>query len=136
MPLIEHKGIKDMDDRLTKAAFVGYSKKPDKGTPADKAAKLRSKFRKTMRSCADRSVDLCGTDNGRGSRRNIQLGFEIAQEAYPVINVQFSTFDGSTGTPFFYTERSLEKVKTNLYHFEIAVVDIENLLKIAEVMLT
>lgn len=136
MPLIEHKGIKDIDDRLTKAMFVGYSKKPDKGTPADRAAKLRSKFRKTMRSCADRSVDLCGTDNGRGSRRNVQLGFEIAQEAYPIMDVLFSTFDGSTGTPFFYTERSLEKVKTNLYHFEIAVEEIEDLLKVQEVMTT
>lgn len=134
MGLTEHDGIRSFEKRVGAAMFVGYNKKPEKGTAAERAAKLRSKFRKQIRGCADKLVELSGTDNGRGSFQALRMGFELAQSAPHGAEVLYASFDGATGTPFFFTRSALSRVDSVLEESEKLLEEIEKLLKVEEVM--
>lgn len=135
MAMTEHAGVRDFEKRATAAAFVGYNKKPEKGTAAERASKLRARFRKAVRSCADRIVSLSGTNNGQGSFQALRMGFEIAQAAPSGSEVLYASFDGGlVSTPFFWTPGSLARVSAALSEYGALLDEVEKLLKVEEVM--
>jgi len=134
MGLTEHDGIRIFEKRVGAAMFVGYNKKPEKGSAAERAAKLRSKFRKQVRSCADKLVELSGTDNGRGSFQALRMGFELAQSAPHGAEVLYASFDGAVGTPFFFSHQALSRADSVLEDAQKALLEIEKLLHVEEVM--
>lgn len=126
--LVEHFGIKQLEQRF--AAF-----NPNKETYVHKQLiKLRSTFRKRVRSAADYKEWFSKSKNGDFAFLDWKKGFELAQSLPSGTVVMYARFSGAPDAVFFFSEQALRKLNDILVQFEKSLEGFEDLVEVQDIM--
>ena len=116
MSLVEHAGIREFEERIAGphgSHLHPYKAQQNfvfKGSTYDQLSKLRSRFRKHVRGCADKLVEFASTRNGSGTFVSWKEGFQLAQTIPISTMVFFARFEGATAMAVFYTPDAIAKL--------------------------
>jgi hypothetical protein len=129
-PMVQHGRFWEFEKRVRQIVLFGSNRWPESGSAVQNAA---SGVHRMARRAADKTIQLKNTKMPP-MEVLVRIGSEIAQELPLGRNVFVANIDDPHATPFFYTEKSLKKLDNILNKGDRLLEEVEELLKIEEVM--
>lgn len=134
MALLIHVGISEIESRINKIIEPRLRLLTGPNELLDRTVKVRTNFRKRIRSVADTKIELKSSSNGEESFNAWLAGFEYARKIPD--DVHYFIFPNSNSFAVIHSTDCLKKVDHVIAEFSHKVAELENICAVSDVMLS